>query len=170
MSDLDIQIRKTAPTDAESLLRFFEQLDTETHFMLFEPGERNQSVEEQEKRLIEIDNNPAIVIFVAEIDRNIIGFAAATGGMANRNRHSAFIAIGILQAFWHKGIGCRLLQSLENWAKENGMHRLDLNVSPHNHRALHLYEKFGFERAGIKRKSLLVDGEYIDEIYMDKVF
>lgn len=170
MNDFYIQIRKAALTDAESLLLFFDQLDTETHFMLFEPGERNRSVKEQEKQLIEIDNNPAIVMLVVEFDRKIVGFAAATGGIANRNRHSAFIAIGILQAFWHKGIGGKLLQALENWAKENGMHRMDLNVSPHNQRAIHLYEKFGFERAGIKRKSLLVDGEYIDEVYMDKVF
>ena len=138
--------------------------------MLFEPGERNQSMEEQENLLKELIGNAAKIMFVAESERKIIGFAAATGGVANRNRHSAFIAIGILQAFWNRGIGRRLLKSLENWAKENRMHRMDLNVSPHNQRAIHLYEKFGFERAGIKRKSLLVDGEYIDEVYMDKVF
>lgn len=165
----DFHIRKVAINDAESLFRFFKILDSETHFMLYEPGERNTSFKEQEKLLKDIVGSDTKVLFVVESNIDIVGFAAATGGLANRNRHSAFIAIGVLQDYWRKGIGRQLLQSIETWAKENDINRLDLNVSPHNHRAINLYEKFGFARAGIKRNSLLVDGQYINEVYMDKL-
>ncbi len=40
----------------------------------------------------------------------------------------------------------------------------------HNHKARKLYLKQGFEEEGIKRQSLKVDGHYVDEIYMSKLF
>ena len=36
--------------------------------------------------------------------------------------------------------------------------------------AKHLYEKNGFEIEGIKKKSMLVDGVYVDEFYMAKLY
>lgn len=169
MNTKKIHIREAALTDAESLVRFFQKLDSETHFMLYEPGERNTSIEEQEKHIKEITNSDSKVLFVAESGGNIVGFVVAIGGFANRNRHSALIVIGILQAYWHMGIGSQLLQTVEAWAKGMHMHRLELTVMTHNHRAINLYEKFGFEREGIKLDSLLVEGKYVNELYMAKL-
>lgn len=169
MNKQSVHIRDAVLTDAENLFSFFQKLDTETHFMLYEPGERSTSIEEQEKQLTDFVGSDSKVMFVVESDAHFVGFAIAIGGFANRNRHSAFIAIGILQAYWRMGIGYQLLQAIESWAKNKQMHRLDLNVSPHNHRAINLYEKFGFEREGIKRDSLLVDGKYVSEIFMAKL-
>jgi len=36
--------------------------------------------------------------------------------------------------------------------------------------AKHLYEKNRFEIEGIKKRSMLVDGEYVDEFYMAKLY
>jgi RimJ/RimL family protein N-acetyltransferase len=36
-------------------------------------------------------------------------------------------------------------------------------------RFVHLYEKYGFAIEGIRKKSMNVDGEYIDEFYMAKL-
>ena len=47
--------------------------------------------------------------------------------------------------------------------------RLELTVICENSVAKHLYEKNGFEIEGIKRKSVLVDGKYLDEFYMAKI-
>ncbi len=43
------------------------------------------------------------------------------------------------------------------------MHRLELNVQQRNLRAVHFYEKVGFEREGIKRHSLRIGDDYLDE-------
>ena len=56
------------------------------------------------------------------------------------------------------------------WAKEQGVKRLELTVICENARAKHLYEKMGFEIEGTKKKSVLVDGAYLDEYYMAKIF
>jgi hypothetical protein len=61
------------------------------------------------------------------------------------------------------------LAALEAWARANGLHRLELTVQVHNRRAIALYEKCGFEREGVKRHSLNIEGTFIDELYMSKL-
>ena len=39
----------------------------------------------------------------------------------------------------------------------------------HNVRAIGLYQKFGFEIEGMKKDSLLIDGQYVDEYLMGLV-
>jgi RimJ/RimL family protein N-acetyltransferase len=40
----------------------------------------------------------------------------------------------------------------------------------HNEAAVSLYKKMGFEIEGIKKKSLNIEGKYLDEYYMGKTF
>ena len=77
--------------------------------------------------------------------------------------------MGVLQAWVGRGIGRSLLEALEGWAQSKGLHRLELMVNYNNERAIRLYEKFGFEREGVKRHALRVDGRYIDAFYMAKL-
>lgn len=58
---------------------------------------------------------------------------------------------------------------MDNWAEEKKITRLELTVICENEIAKHLYEKSGFEIEGVKRKSVLVDGIYLDEFYMAKI-
>ena len=119
-----MNISKAKPDDAEALVNLFNQLEDETDFMLFEPGERNITVEEEAKRLESWEAASSGVVFIASIGREIVGFVVGVGGTANRNRHSLHIAIGILQAFCGQGIGAALMQGLESWAIEHSFHRL----------------------------------------------
>ena len=77
--------------------------------------------------------------------------------------------MGVLEARTGRGAGRALLTALEAWARANGIHRLELTVQAHNHRAIALYEKCGFEREGLKRHSLKIDGTYVDEYYLSKL-
>ncbi len=79
------------------------------------------------------------------------------------------LVIGVLQAFTGQGFGKELVNKLEVWAMSHGYSRLDLTVMQHNERAKRLYESCGFEVEGLKRYSLVVDGEYVDELYMSKL-
>ncbi|WP_240479831.1 GNAT family N-acetyltransferase [Paenibacillus wynnii] len=46
------------------------------------------------------------------------------------------------------------------------LHRIHLGVYDFNPRAMHVYEKIGFQREGIERDSLYQDGEFHDMILM----
>lgn len=162
-------IRTILISDAEQFLNLCKKLDTETQFMMLEPGERTTTVEEQQAqiaRLLMLENQ---TIFVAEYNGQLVGYLAALGGEFQRNRHSVYIIIGILQAFTGQGIGTQLFRTLEEWAQLQRIHRLELTVMVHNEAGLALYKKQGFEIEGTKRDSLLVNGKYVDEYYVAKL-
>jgi RimJ/RimL family protein N-acetyltransferase len=162
-------IRTILISDAEHFLNLCKKLDTEMQFMMLEPGERITTLVEQQaqiERLLMLENQ---TIFVAEYNGQLIGYLAALGGEFQRNRHSVYIIIGILQAFTGQGVGTQLFRTLEEWAQLQRIHRLELTVMVHNEAGLALYKKQGFEIEGTKRDSLLVNGKYVDEYYMAKL-
>ncbi len=162
-------IRTILISDAEQFLNLCKKLDTETQFMMLEPGERTTTVEEQQAQIAHLLMLENQTIFVAEYNGQLVGYLAALGGEFQRNRHSVYIIIGILQAFTGQGIGTQLFRTLEEWAQLQRIHRLELTVMVHNEAGLALYKKQGFEIEGTKRDSLLVNGKYVDEYYMAKL-
>lgn len=110
------------------------------------------------------------LILGAEADGELAGYLAVEGGIFSRNRHSAYIVTGILKQYQGKGIGGTLFREMDRWARQCGLVRLDLTVMRHNEAAVSLYAKQGFEIEGVKPKSLLVDGELVDEYYMGKIY
>jgi RimJ/RimL family protein N-acetyltransferase len=168
-SDVNLTIRKVTLEDAPSLLTLKIQLDSETKFMMLEPGERPQSLQGEQARIQNILESDNSMIFVAEIDNKIVGHLSVYGDSFKRNKHRAYIVVGILQAFTSQGIGKKLFEALDIWAKEVKLHRLELTVMTHNENAIRLYKKMGFEIEGTKRHSLKIDGQYVDEFYMAKL-
>jgi RimJ/RimL family protein N-acetyltransferase len=162
-------IRTIREEDAENFLQLCLQLDQETQFMLFEPGERTTSAEEQRQRIQGLLSQDNKNIFVAEQAGQLAGFLGAFGGDLRRNRSCAYIVIGILQAFAGQGLGTQFFQALDEWALRQHLHRLELTVMCHNAQAVHLYKKMGFQIEGIKQDSLWVNGAYVDEFYMGKI-
>ncbi len=66
-----------------------------------------------------------------------------------------------------RGIGSRAIPLILGYGFDVlHLHRIELEVFAFNPRAIHLYEKLGFVREGIKRDSLFWDGEYQDAICM----
>lgn len=162
-------IREIRESDAEDFLSLCRRLDEESKFMLLEPGERTTTLEEQRLRIREILSADNQVILVAEEAGALVGYLLASRGRYARNRHEAYLVIGILEKYTGQGIGTALFKKMETWAGEHGIHRLELTVMAHNQRGVGLYKKMGFEIEGIKKDSLRVDGVYVDEYYMGKI-
>ncbi len=164
-----ITIRQVSVEDAAEFLRLRQQIDQETKFMMLEPGERAATLEQERERLknmLAADNQ---MTFLAEDGGQIVGFLWANGGAYRRNHHNIHIVIGILQACTNQGIGTRLFQACETWARQQGIHRMELTVMPHNHLGMTLYKKMGFEIEGTAKHAMKVDGEYVDLYYMSKL-
>lgn len=163
-----IKIRHIVVDDAIKYIELYSKLDEETIFRLYEPGERKISTEEQENEIKNMDRTNSTII-LAEDDGQLVGYLGAFGRSQKRVRHIVTIGIAILQDYVGRGIGTMLFEELEIWAKKHKKHRLELTVMENNPSALALYKKMGFEVEGVKRNSLLVDGEYINDIYMSKL-
>lgn len=162
-------IREIEIEDASSFLQLSKQLDEETKFMLYEPGERKTTAEQQEKMIHRFIENEYATIFVAVEDERIVGFILVNGNNIQRKRHVATIVIGILQEYNGRGIGTRVFKEVEKWAKLHDVWRLELTVMAHNTRAQALYKKAGFEKEGVKKAALIIDGKCIDEYEMAKL-
>jgi RimJ/RimL family protein N-acetyltransferase len=164
-----ITIRQITVDDAAAFLAMRAQVDLETKFMMLEPGERQTTVEQERERLAAIAKSDNKQTFLAEDDGQLIGWLWANGGEYRRNHHNVHIVIGIKAAYTNQGIGTRLFQACEAWARERGLHRLELTVMTHNHLGIALYKKMGFQIEGTAPDALRVDGKYVDLHYMSKL-
>lgn len=86
--------------------------------------------------------------FVARLGSDIVGFsgmyiaAGAEGYVYN---------IAVNPLFRKKGIGTILTKKLINYAKENNLEFLSLEVRKSNNSATSVYEKCGFEKVGTRK-------------------
>jgi RimJ/RimL family protein N-acetyltransferase len=162
-------IRQITAEDAEAFLALRAQLDSETKFMMLEPGERTTTIEHERERLTALLASDNSMVFLALNEDKPIGFLWANGGTYRRNHHNVHIVIGIREAYTKQGIGTQLFQTCEAWARERGLHRLELTVMTHNQVGLALYQKMGFQIEGTAPHALQVDGGFVDLHYMSKI-
>lgn len=167
---MGIHIREIRLDDAEKLLKLSQQVDNETKFLMLEPNERESTTAETETRIQAILDKENTTLLVAEnSDGELVGFLVADGGEFLRIKHRLYMGIAILQVYTGQGIGKRLFEAMEIWAREHGIHRIELTVMAHNEIAIGLYKKMGYQIEGRRVHSMLVNGEYVDEFYMGKV-
>ena len=164
-----MEIRKIQMEDAYNYLDMLLNLDNETKFMMFEPGERPTDINIA-KNIIDKSINGDNLVLVAIDGENIIGFLSVQKGGHKRIKHIGYVVVGIREKYRSMGIGSKLFSELDIWAIENKITRLELSVICSNTIAKHLYEKNGFEVEGIKRNAMLIDDEYVDEFYMAKIY
>ena len=165
-------IRSITADDTESFFRMMCLLDEETDYMMYEAGEREEKTKDLSRLRTNIEAavNGGDLLLVAEDDGgDIVGYIWAERGNLNRVRHTAYIVVGIRQAYRKQGIGSEFFRRLDEWAGENGIIRLELTVECDNTDAVRLYEKQGFAVEGTRKSSMKVNGEFVDEYYMAKI-
>lgn len=167
---IDIVIREAIPDDAKEVLRFLEGVATETGFLSY--GAEGLAIsEEDEKYFIEnILNSENNLLLVAILGEQIIGTASVKAEAKPKMKHIGEIGISISKDFWGFGLGTMLMEELIIWAEESEViRRLELTVQDRNQRAIHLYEKMGFEQEGLLKRGVYDDGEYLDVQLMSKM-
>ncbi|WP_372998602.1 GNAT family N-acetyltransferase [Lutispora sp.] len=134
------------------------------------PSER---LNRSEDFIANLDRNSHLFVAVVKDDsgeEKVIGCAGLTVFPNPRMRHSGSIGIMVHKDYQNQGVGLALMSTLldiaDNWLM---LVRVELGVYADNARAIHLYEKFGFKKEGIKRKAAIRNGEYIDEMMMARI-
>jgi len=161
-------IRLAEDKDAQDMLTLFSKLDSETEFMLFEPGERKTTLGEQKRNVSYFLEDESKAMIVAE-DKGIVGFSVLIGGNLARNSHVVSLVMGIEKSSWGKGVGSKLLDFTITLANEMQFSRIELTVHTTNNAAINLYKKFGFKIEGERSSSIKLGGILVNEYYMAKV-
>jgi putative acetyltransferase len=86
-----------------------------------------------------------------------------------RSSHIVFLGgVAIHPSYSGKGCGQRMLYEILLLGKQLGFLRMELGVSTINEKAIHLYEKAGFQKEGLFKKIIYLEKEnlFLDDVMM----
>lgn len=116
------------------------------------------------------DNHEFVTVAETPQGEQVIGMAGLTVNANPRLRHSGSVGIMVSKDYQSQGVGTLLMKTLldlaDNWLL---LVRVELGVYSDNERAIHLYQKMGFEQEGIRRKAAIRNGTSADEIVMARI-
>ncbi|MGE6590968.1 N-acetyltransferase family protein [Bacillus mycoides] len=169
INGLTYTVRSAVQTDAEQLSEIRVQIDGETENMDREAGEGFIDKISFQK-IIKSDSEEMKNLFlVAEVHNQIVGFSRCEGSKLKRLAHKVEFGVCILREFWGYGMGKSLLQQSIQWADENEVKKISLQVLEKNEKAIQLYKKLGLEVEGIlKNDKKLSDGKYYNTVVMGR--
>ena len=106
---------------------------------------------------------------VAVTDREVVGWCNIPPAAREVMAHVGDLFMGLLPPWRGQGLGERLLRESLVAADDFGYLRVELGVFASNTRAASLYRKAGFVEEGIKRRAILINGVFHDEIIMARL-
>ncbi|HAQ4730079.1 TPA: GNAT family N-acetyltransferase [Enterococcus faecium] len=162
--EIGIILREAVPDDAKDILSMMEQVNSETEFLALDEAELllpPETLSEELSYMYESNNN---LLLLAINEGTIVGTASVKADSQFRLSHVGEVGISILQEYWGMGLGTLMLEEIINWVKEMGvLFRLELDVQVRNERAVHLYQKMGFQIEAVMLRGARTDlGEFLD--------
>ncbi|QAT48809.1 GNAT family N-acetyltransferase [Caproiciproducens sp. NJN-50] len=165
----DFIIRPIRKEDAESLNEM-RRMPEVFYNTLAVPSGRIQETERFIAGLGPDSHQFAAVVPEESGREKVIGTVGLNVISSPRMRHSATLNIMVHRDYQNQGVGAALMKTAldlaDNWLM---LVRVELGVYADNERAIHLYKKMGFEVEGTKRKSVIRDGTYVDELVMGRI-
>jgi len=155
--------------DIPELIALVNLLATEPNFLFIMPIDPRTGVAVVTAHLASIAATKNECVFVARYGSELIGVVTGIRGTHPARRGAVDIGIGVRPDHRGRGVGLRLMNALERWARSTGCHRLQLRVVSTNEPAVALYRKLGFAVEGILRAGAIVDGTRYDDLEMAKI-
>lgn len=137
-------LRSPATEDAAEMLAYLKDCASETHFILREPEECTETLEQEAAYLERVSASDTSVMIVCSVGQEIAGNCQLSFHNRSRIRHRAEIAIALRQKYWGLGIGTAMFREMIALAQARGVTQLELGFVEGNARARGLYEKMGF--------------------------
>ncbi|OFW75551.1 MAG: hypothetical protein A2Y55_11990 [Actinobacteria bacterium RBG_16_68_12] len=160
-----IKVRRAVPGDAPGLVALAEAVGREEGRWIL-ATESWRSVADERRYLKTVQRHPDAAVFVAEDDGRLVARLSLSRDPHPASRHVADLGLMVDAGHRRRGIGRTLLEEAVVWARGTGIRKLELHVFPWNEPALRLYESFGFEREGYRKRHYARDLEFVDAILM----
>ncbi|GAA0100587.1 GNAT family N-acetyltransferase [Paraclostridium bifermentans] len=160
-------LRSPIKEDAQAMIDYLNIIGGESDFITFGKNEFSMSVEAEQDYIERVNsmNNSKNVLII--IENEIVGIASITSVQKERMKHNGTLGISLRKKYWGIGLGSEIMVYLIDWAKSNKItKKINLLVREDNIRGVKLYEKFGFEKEGLLKKDICVNGIYYNTIAM----
>lgn len=141
----EILVRRAVASDLETLKRFEQGIIK---------AERPLDPTIKKGRVTYYDlgvliNSPEAFVAIAEADGKPVGCGfsrRAAGRIFTEPAFYAYVGLMFVEPEWRgRGVSARVIERLKQWARENDLTELRLEVFPTNSSATRAYEKAGFE-------------------------
>ena len=163
---MTIQIRPYTEADVPSILAIInDNILHSTSLYDYEPRSLTKQSE-----LLQDKTAKNFPVIVAEIDCEIAGFGLY-GEFRFRDayrftvEHSVYVA----NDFKGKGVGGKLLQSLIELAKKQGLHTMIGVIDAENTESILFHEKYGFKKVGIIKESGFKFNRWLDSVFVQLI-
>ncbi|AKG75315.1 hypothetical protein AAT16_08535 [Salinicoccus halodurans] len=150
--------------DIESFLNLLASLDS-SGFGGFS-GDGVLSVSNTENLFSNVLQDSRKQILVALDEGEIKGYMSLFGNNVEMTKHRANVSLGIRDVVHQNRIGKDLLNAGIRWAGDNDIYRLELSLPVSRTNMIELYKTLGFLTEGERIDSLLIEGEYTNELYL----
>jgi RimJ/RimL family protein N-acetyltransferase len=161
----DFLIRRAEPGDAAALVDLATAVGSESGGWLITTNNW-RSVGEERRYLRSVRRYPHAAVFVAEVPEGVVGRLSVGRDPHPASHHVADLGLMVAESHRRRGIGWALLDAAVDWARASGVDKLELHVFPHNEGAIRLYERFGFEREGYRKRHYRRPNGFVDAILM----
>jgi RimJ/RimL family protein N-acetyltransferase len=159
-------IRPADPGDAASLVDLGRAVGRESGGWLITTDDWRSAADER-RYLKALRRYEHAAVFVAETsDGRIVGRLSLARDQHPASAHVADLGLMVAASHRRRGIGRALLDEAVLWARDRGITKLELHVFPHNEPAIQLYEQFGFEREGYRKRHYRRRDGFVDAILM----
>jgi RimJ/RimL family protein N-acetyltransferase len=164
---MDFRIRRADPSDADQLTGLADAVSAEPEGWLISVAGEWRSAGDERRFLKALRRYPHAAVFVAEReDGTLVGRLSVGRDPHPASTHVADVGLMVALDARRQGVGTALLRAAADWAREAGVRKLELHVFPWNEAAIALYEAFGFEREGFRKRHYRRGGDFVDAILM----
>jgi len=152
----DFTVRQGRPDDGRQMAELFAAVAQERDGIVTEPP---------------VDVEQRAAAFAASADGSVVAVADGRiiGGLHVEVSRFGFGELGMMvdRGWRGRGVGSALMQAAIDWSRAQGLHKLCLEVFPHNTAGIALYRKAGFTEEGRRvRQYRRASGEQWDTIVM----
>lgn len=171
MAEQEIVFAEAEPADAPALLAFLDKVGQDSDYIDIDETGLQMTVEALEHSLELRLYSPNNICLIAKLNDQVLGLLNIDADFRAQTRHIGDLFVVVDKRYWGYGIGQTLMELALDWAVETEeIARLELTVQARNDKAIHIYQKYGFEIEGLKKRGArLKNGEFTDVYLMGKL-
>lgn len=162
---MSVTVEKATPADAAAIIEYLKQVGGETDNLTFGAEGLPITVDAEAAYIAQLENSNDNIMLVAKEHGKIIG-NASLNRLPRRMSHRGDVGVTVVKEHWNRGVGSQLLGRIIDFAKENSFDIIDLQVRSDNLPAIHLYEKYGFQKLCTYPAFFKIGSQFVDFDFM----